>query len=518
MNILIFPIFPLRFPNQIMKYDIFISYSQHDNATHGNWIHRFHDKLVADFRSRSGIKLIPFLDKENINAGDVLSGRLKNALNETRILIPVLSPTYLSSPWCRQEFLHFMDQAGELIVDDKCRIVPVQLMPYNLFEPEEGAAREVERITGFLNDNSIFYADFYKDPLPIRPDENEFGEKIAQFSKDIFELHKTVREALEEISNPADTSEDAIFIGYTASGSKNLRDSLIRELQHQRKYGKINYRILPDEAPDAPEDLKTMPTGQLEDFLRRQLSASAFSVHLFDDLEGVKSADSREPVVHLQYRLAKETAAAKPGFRLFTAQSDTDECPASQEQFLRGVADDARQIPQLETLPAFEVKAIKDFLLEKIKLREEKPIPATSNETPRRVFFIHDHRDKDDPICTRIDDLIYEQQHDVYVPVFREDDPHVDPDFSFRDFWLVCNKAVVLLRSATTAWCNAIKVELIKTATEKQSPYAMAICVTDPEVAKRIREVRSHEFHVIDCTKQGYELQLIQFLNAPRHA
>ena len=160
MNILIFPTFPLHFPNQIMKYDIFISYSQHDNATHGNWIHRFHDKLVADFRSRSGIKLIPFLDKENINAGDVLSGRLKNALNETRILIPVLSPTYLSSPWCRQEFLHFMDQAGKLIVDDKCRIVPVQLMPYDQFDPEESAAREVERITGFLNDNSIFYADF----------------------------------------------------------------------------------------------------------------------------------------------------------------------------------------------------------------------------------------------------------------------------------------------------------------------------------------------------------------------
>lgn len=188
---------------------------------------------------------------------------------------------------------------------------------------------------------------------------------------------------------------------------------------------------------------------------------------------------------------------------------------------MKTVAGDTRQMPQIETLPAFEIKAIKDFLLEKIALVKEKA--ARQAESPaagarRRVFFVHDHRDKEDLIRNRIDDLIYEQQYDVYVPVFREDDPHIDPDASFRDFWLVCNKALVLLRNASTAWCNSMKVELIKTATEKQPPYDMAICVTEPDTERRIREVRSHEFSIIDCTQTGYEQRIVEFLNAQHHA
>ena len=49
-----------------MKYDIFISYSHHDNATHDAWVHQFHNRLMADFRSREGKKLKIFLDLETM--------------------------------------------------------------------------------------------------------------------------------------------------------------------------------------------------------------------------------------------------------------------------------------------------------------------------------------------------------------------------------------------------------------------------------------------------------------------
>lgn len=503
----------------IMPFDIFISYAHHDNAAHGAWVERFCDKLAADFRSRSGKKLNIFLDSEAMHAGNVLPGRLQAALEESRIFLPILSPTYLSSPWCRREFLHFLDNAGELIVNDNSRILPVQVMPYGEYEADEASSEEVRRITGFIKEKEILYADFFQGLLPMRPEEKAFDEKIARLSISLYQLLKGLKEAARAREHAAQAGSEALFLAYTASGSKAVRDGLLKELQQQRKYGKINFRILPDEAPDHPDDIKAMPAAELEAFLRRQLQASAFSIHLFDDIEGVKTPDTREPLTHLQYRLAKETAGGNAQFQLFTARSVTEECAVSQEQFLETVTGDARGLAQLEELPAFEVKAIKDFLLEKIQLREEKKQEeAITDNAPRRLFFIHDHRDKGDPICTRLDDLIYEQRYDVYVPVFREDAPHVDPDASFRDFWLVCSKAVILLRNASTAWCNAIKVELIKTATEKKTPYAMAICVTEPEAAQRIREVRSHEFQVINCAEAGYEQRLIRFLNPHAHA
>jgi hypothetical protein len=506
-----------------MEFDIFISYAHHDNETHDAWVHAFHDRLAADFRSRSGKKLNLFLDREGLNPGAALSERLTGALNGSAILIPILSPAYLSSRWCRREFLHFMEQAGErLIVDGNSRIVPVQLMPYDRYEPDaESDREELRAIQAFLAGNEILYADFYHHPLPIRPDEHAFDACIAALSDTIAELLKTVRQNLQQPAEAPAPEGDALFLAAAAGAgeAKTLRETLLKEFQQQRKYNKIQHRVLPD---DAPADPKALSTAELEAFLRRQLAAADFSVHFFDDVEGPKTADTRKPITHLQYRLACEQCANRPDFKVYVGRKTTEDCATSQEAFLQELEQDARANPQIEILPAFELKAVKDALLDAIRLRAEKaelqknaPPPA---DAARRVFLIHDHRDKGDPVCNRLDDLIFEQKFDVYTPVFREDDPHVDPDTSFRDHWLLCNKAVVLLRGASPAWCNAIKVELIKTATEKKPPFEMAICVAEPDAKRRIRAVRSHEFRIIDCSQQGFEQQLILFLQNQHHA
>lgn len=507
----------------MMDYDIFISYAHHDNDTHEQWVQAFHDRLGADFRSRAGKKLNLFFDREGLNTGNVLSERLQGALKASAIFIPILSPAYLSSSWCRREFLHFLQQAGNrLIVDGSSRIVPVQLMPYDRYEAESNEDQtQLRTITGFLSEKEILYKNFYRHPLPIRPEEPAFDNCIAELSDDIFPLLKSVREALKEPDAPAAPKQKAIFLAAAAGEAKTLREGLLKELQQQRKHHKIAHQVLPDNAPDAPADPRILSAAEFEAFARRQLEAAEFSVHLFDDVEGPKTPDTREPITHLEYRLARELSTQKADFRVYAAWKITEDCATSQEQFIKRLEQDARANPQIEILPAFEGKAVKDFLLETIQLRADKAEQqknAPPPNAPRRVFFIHDHRDKDDPVRNRLDDLIYQQQFDVYTPVFREDDPHEDPDTSFRNFWLVCNKAVVLLRNASTAWCNAMKVELIKTATEKNPPFEMAICVADPDADKRKREVRSHEFQIIDCSRQDFEQQIIQFLQDQRHA
>lgn len=314
-------------------YDIFISYSHHDNAAHSRWVEHFHDRLADDYRSRTGKKLQIFLDRDGLNAGHVLSDRLQGALNKSAVFIPMLSPAYLASKWCRREFFHFMEQAGEnLILDGSCRIVPVKLMPLKQFEgetPDDLAA--AQRITGFLGEKGILYADFHHPPLPIRADNPLFDSKIAELSEAVFNLLKTVRHSMQAPAPAAaaSTGDKAIFLAYAAGGSKALREGLLKELQQQRKYGKIDYRILPDEAPDAPADIKAFSAAEWEAFLKRQFDASIFSIHLFDDLEGVKTADTREPLAQLQYRLAKTALAARPGFSVFISDSLTDECSAA---------------------------------------------------------------------------------------------------------------------------------------------------------------------------------------------
>jgi len=497
-----------------MAFDVFISYAHHDNATHNNWVRQFAKRLSDDYRSRCGKPLQIFLDNDNLNTGDVLSSRLQGALKESRLFIPILSPTYLSSRWCRREFLHFLDQPGGVIAGESSRIVPLRLMPYDRFGPDMESREEVERITSFMARHEILFADFYQDRLPIDPDAATFKGKIAALSEDVYDL-------LQKTAPPAPTmapGAETIFLAYASSGAQNLREGILKELQNQYKFKKIAQQVAP------AEPFETLPdktAAALEKLCRAQMASAVCAVFLFEDLEGPKAADTREPVSHLQYRMANARASEDPHFRIFYAKHTTEDCASLQEQFLNQVALDARNLPNLEELPAFEIKAIKDFLLDYLleaRKKSEARIIQETERQPQRVFFIHDHRDKDEHVRNRIDDVIFAQQHDVYVPVFQEDMPYTDPDASFRKFWMVCDKAVVLLLNATTAWCNGIKVELIKTATEKTPPYRMAICVTDPEVEKRIREVRSHEFTVINCVQDDFELRLTQFLNTPAHA
>ncbi|MBK8923775.1 MAG: TIR domain-containing protein [Saprospirales bacterium] len=116
-------------PDQIMQYDIFISYAHHDNTARGNWIEQFHQKLAADYFGRLGKKLNIFSTGKTSGRAMPLPNRLQQALRATRLFVPVLSPAYLSSEWCRLEFLHFLEQAGELILDGRHASCRCSLMP-----------------------------------------------------------------------------------------------------------------------------------------------------------------------------------------------------------------------------------------------------------------------------------------------------------------------------------------------------------------------------------------------------
>ena len=504
-----------------MEYDIFISYSHDDNADNGNWIHVFCDEFAKKFRTKSGFKPKIFLDKDGLHTGDVLNGKIVEALDQSLLFIPVLSPGYLASEWCRKEFLYFMDaheKENVLILDNKCRIAPLRIVPYENFKPQSGAETDVKRIRDFLSRKDILYKDFYRDPLPMPTNDDSFQNEVALLTNDlgpkIAELPKLIREKKDRVL-PA---TPAIYLGYAfgteGAPASALREGLLKEWQNQQKYGTFKHRLLPDEAPDAADFPINKPEAEVRAFIQRQLKQSDCAVLVFDDVEGVKTTDTGVPVAHLQYRLALEETRSRPDFRVLVAAQPTEDCATSQQDFIRETEKDA-QASERVLLVGFEVKTIRDFLRDLIDTPKPVPPPPAG---ARLAFYIHDRRDRGDELHDKIDDVIFNQKYDVLRPVFREDDPPGEPDDYFKRFWLHSGRAIVLLRNGTTAWCNSVKVELLKLRTEKTVPGLMAICVTDPDAGQRLREVRSHEFMVIDCTQPNFQEQIVNFLNNTGHA
>lgn len=511
-----------------MEYDVFISYSHHDDTTNQGWIAAFQTELKNRYKSRTGLELRLFFDNSNLQVGDVLATTLKKAMDGAILFMPILSPPYLSSKWCRKEFLHFLDSAGAgVIVGGKSRIIPIELHAYHrdFTAPDSAEQAEVERIRDYFSKQDVLYASFFKGLLPIAPTEEVFKERIATLAGTIHTSLKALQAPEVPVVKTDDMSWNlGVFLGYAyGSSAGGLRKKLAKEWASMRQHALFPARILPEDTGAAPENPKEWSKEDLSQFIKAQLEQSAVAVLLYDDLDGGKPAgEERTRIAHLQYELALEQLLSRPNFRIYVGDLTTSDCSEERMEFRKKVAADARENERVLLFQEFDVATggneVAAYIQELSKPSEPVIIGAAAY-SPKRVLLVHDRRDKGDKVLNNIDDLIFDHQFEVFKPVFAEDDPLINPDEVLKKYWSVSNRAIVLLRNATTAWCNATKADLLAIAkVEKPAEsYAMAVCVADPDASERLREVRSNEFTIINATTSNYQQEILNFLNAPSH-
>lgn len=107
------------------EYDLFLSYSSRDAA----WVHQFQDDLITDVNRFANHDIFPFLDQTRLQPGFVWNEKLIAAASNSAILVPVLSPRFLSSDYCQKEVNSFISTHGLASGSPhRSRILPVQLL------------------------------------------------------------------------------------------------------------------------------------------------------------------------------------------------------------------------------------------------------------------------------------------------------------------------------------------------------------------------------------------------------
>lgn len=120
------------------KYNIFISYGWADNEPSGagreGWVGTFVDRLRNHLNRKlphqyqgDGV----WLDYERLRGSDPLKASIREKVRASRILIPIVSPSYLDSAWCRQEREAFLQLHGP----NSGRIFPVWMSPADNLPP-----------------------------------------------------------------------------------------------------------------------------------------------------------------------------------------------------------------------------------------------------------------------------------------------------------------------------------------------------------------------------------------------
>lgn len=173
--------------------NLFLSYSHADNDFLDGKIVDLARAIAESYRFITGHDVSLFIDSESINWGDDWRRALRSSVDATNFFMPAVTPNYLNSKACREEYLQFETQLSET---SQKKILPLmwQRIP-NLDQDSTDPVLNSIKRTQWLDVDSL------QDLMPSSPEYKKQARVIARKLQEIINAN---RKALEtSIQNPA---------------------------------------------------------------------------------------------------------------------------------------------------------------------------------------------------------------------------------------------------------------------------------------------------------------------------
>jgi len=136
----------------------FLSYTHQDDVHEGGKLRKFAERLSGEVRLHSGEDFPIFVDRSDLKWGQEWQKRIEESLSGATFLIPILTPGYFKSDWCRKEFLRFLDRERALKRRDLILAVYYVRCP----QLEDPSKRSEDKLAQILRDRQ------YKDCRNLR--------------------------------------------------------------------------------------------------------------------------------------------------------------------------------------------------------------------------------------------------------------------------------------------------------------------------------------------------------------
>ncbi|MFI6310701.1 toll/interleukin-1 receptor domain-containing protein [Nocardia fusca] len=315
----------------------FWSYVRKDDDASGGHISRLAERLVAEFRLQTGTDLEIFLDREKIEWGEAWEEKIDISIHGTTFFIPIITPSYLSSPACRDEFLKFWSKSKQSSVREL--ILPILYVAIPLGPDSED---EIAQIVSGRQ---------YEDWTELRLEE----ENSSAYRKGVHRLATRLREIAESI---ASQPEGTIALAATTG--------TMSEIETEGE----------DDEPGWLDRLSTV-----EDQMDEWANTSAEFVRAMEDIAAVvQDPDSygsakNNPTARIAALKRLSAALSEPTKRLVEHANDFkakalsigDGIDAAAQMAKEATADDRKKALEL----ADELQDTTDSLIEEITLDKE---------------------------------------------------------------------------------------------------------------------------------------------------
>jgi hypothetical protein len=318
-------------------YDLFVSYSSWD----AGWVTPFLDDLTKEVNRFGTHDIHPFLDKHRIQPGHVWDPAIMDAVADSAILVPVLSPRFFER-YCNKEVEAFV-KAHPLssATAHRSRILPAQLLAA---APPDHILSKVQT-TAFCREGA--------DGVPY-----EFRRGTPEYDDALRRLAYAIAQLLNSMP-PIRQGRAAVYL---ATDYKPPSDKLRASLKH-------HFDVLPTD----PMALMGLTSEELQESLEKDFARCFASIH------PLGNAPMAQPLIDAQITFAQ--AKAKP--RLVWTPDRPDHL----------------------TSQGFEWFTLQAEIEDRIRRLYEKPAPSKSTSSAHTIYFLcPDQRNRGaaEPVLSRL--------------------------------------------------------------------------------------------------------------------
>jgi uncharacterized protein DUF4062/TIR domain-containing protein len=392
------------------KYDIFISYGHLDDDDPAGdmkgWVDLLVERLPRLVSNNLGYVPSVWRDERSLHGNDLLTAAISEGVTTSLLLIPIVSPRYVQSDWCRRELEAFcQSEAPPGAPAFRSRIFKVIKTPllFHLAKKEPEPLRELIGYS-FYEMEGEMPVEFGPEVVPNK--DPRYWTALRRLAWDVSNMlvalkHPrntgplvlpTEQQAPPVGASPVGASTNGsakkyVYLAETTSDLASERE-LVRDELRQRGYG-----VLPEEKLPAAE------LQQIQNVINEALTRCVLSVHLIGKRYGSTPEDNPRSLVCIQDDMAAQHTASHENFArllwmpqgLMTPPNEiTDE---RQKEFVTALQN---RIGERSELLQTSIEDLKTRIVEKLNPPAAKQAAAAkpARSKLKQVYLICENRDR----------------------------------------------------------------------------------------------------------------------------
>jgi hypothetical protein len=280
--------------------------------------------FISLLRVNLSQKLIPFVspsvtvwrDKEDIDEGEQFTPKIREAINNSQLMVVVLTDAWLASSYCQDELATFTARwtAGPTLKDRFIVVLPTWLDPSLWPAALRGQ-------TGYR----FYTSENERDGAPEVPMYRSDGKPTPPFYDVVTKMADfTHKRAASGAVAAVQSAQRTVYVAQTPSDMENQYRKVVAELATE------GYNVVPDPDGRIPD------SKGASDYVRAAMAQADVSIHLLGESAGVR--DRSDPIVALQLELAAQRAESAQAFcriifapKVFVDDEDPDNTKADRD-------------------------------------------------------------------------------------------------------------------------------------------------------------------------------------------